>query len=47
MVKLFYRGKIHVLQIKDINAYFHAKDLNGKMHMNKDLDNSLSKYLQE
>jgi hypothetical protein len=32
IVKLFYRGKIHILQIKDINVYFHGKGLNGKMH---------------
>ena len=37
MVKLFYRGEIHILQIKEIN--FHEKDLNGKMHVNEDLDN--------
>jgi hypothetical protein len=46
-VKRFYRGKIQVLQIKEINVYFHEKYLNGKMHVNEDLDNSLSKYLQE
>jgi hypothetical protein len=46
-VKRFYEGKIYVLQIKDIDAYFHAKDLNGKMHVNEDLGNYLSKYLQK
>jgi hypothetical protein len=46
-VKRFYRGKIQVLQIKEINVYFHEKDLNGKMHVKEDLDNSLSKDLQE
>jgi hypothetical protein len=43
----FNRGKIQVLQIKEINVCFHEKDLNRKMHMNEDLDNYLSKYLQE
>jgi hypothetical protein len=38
-----FRGKIHILQIKDINAYFHEKYLNGKIHVNEDLDNLLSK----
>jgi hypothetical protein len=46
-VKRFYGGKIQVLQIKEITVYFHEMDLNGKMHVNKDLDNSLSKDLQE
>jgi hypothetical protein len=46
-VKRFYGGKIQVLQIKEINVYFHEKDLNGKMHVNEDLDNSLSKDLQK
>jgi 2,3-bisphosphoglycerate-independent phosphoglycerate mutase len=36
-----------VLQIKEINVYFHEKNLNGKIHVNEDLDNSLSKDLQE
>ena len=47
MVKRFYGGKIQVLQIKGINVYFHEKDLNWKMHVNEDLDNSLSKDLRK
>jgi hypothetical protein len=41
-VKLFYRGKIHILQIKEINVYFH-----GKMHVKERLGYFLSKGFTE
>jgi hypothetical protein len=43
--KLFYRGEIHILQIKEIN--YHENDLNGKMHVNEDLDKFYPKVLQK
>jgi len=47
MVKTFYSGKIQVLQIKEINVYFHEKDLNGNIHVKEYSDNYLFKDLQE